>query len=231
MPHGCSSFGVRASGGECEAVVVAAEVVALVFLLDVPGPVGVVVAAGRDGAEPEHGLGSWQAPAGAGDAHPVLDQVAAGALDDAGGDRPAVREGGGVVHVGLLVLQVGQGRGDDLGVLAALGRVVCGELPDPAGHLRGPAAQDVQALDDHPVLHHRVAGRVEAPGRLPQVLDDVDEVDHDRDGDAAGGGLGPDPVQLAGVAVGQRDPGPAVIRVAAFGLVEDLADGDVTARG
>jgi hypothetical protein len=35
------------------------------------------------------GLGALRAPAGAGDAHPVLDQVAAGALDDAGGDRPA----------------------------------------------------------------------------------------------------------------------------------------------
>ena len=40
--------------------------------------------------------------------HPVLDQVAAGALDDAGGDRPAVRQGPRVVHEGLLVLQVGR---------------------------------------------------------------------------------------------------------------------------
>src|SRR5580692_6868404 len=121
-----------ASGGECEAVLVAAEVVALVFLLDVPVPVGVEVAAGVDGAQPEDGLGSVQAPAGAGDAHPVLDEVAAGAFDDAGGDRPAGRQRGGVVHPGLLVLQVGQGFADDLGVLAAgPGRVPGGELPDP----------------------------------------------------------------------------------------------------
>ena len=47
-----------ASGGECEAVLVAAEVVALVFLLDVPVPVGVEVAAGVDGAQPQDGLGA-----------------------------------------------------------------------------------------------------------------------------------------------------------------------------
>src|SRR6185437_11665963 len=77
----------------------------------------------------------------------------------------------------------------------------------------------------------RVAGDVEAPGRLPQVLDDVDEVDHDRDRDAPLRGLGGDPVQLAGVPVGQRDPGPQVAGVAAAGLVEDLADGHVPAGG
>src|SRR5512146_3536605 len=116
---GVAPFG-RASSGEVEgAGLVAAEVVALAFAGDVPVPVGGGVAAGVDGAEPEHGLGSVQAPAGAGDAHPVLYQVAAGALDDAGGDRPAVRQRGGVVHEGLLGVQVVQGGADDLGVLAA----------------------------------------------------------------------------------------------------------------
>src|SRR5207247_6958045 len=91
--------------------------------------------------------GSVQAPAGAGDAHPVLDQVAAGALDDAGGDRPAFGQGPRVVHEGLLVLQVGQGLADDLGVLAAgLGRVVPGEPGDPGDDVSGPAVQDVQGL-------------------------------------------------------------------------------------
>src|SRR5690349_25179268 len=103
---GVAPFG-RASGGQVEAAgLVAAEVVALAFLADVPVPVGAGVAAGVDGAEPEHGLGSGQAPAGAGDAHPVGDQVAAGALDDAGGDRPAFGQGPRVVHEGLLGVQV-----------------------------------------------------------------------------------------------------------------------------
>src|SRR6202161_2442623 len=109
-------------GGSCgqpEVVGVAAEVVAVVFEGDVPGPVGGQVAVGADGAEPEDGLGAGQAPAGAGDAHPVLDEVPAGSFDDAGGDGPAFGEGAGVVQVGFLGLQVGQGPGDDLVVLAA----------------------------------------------------------------------------------------------------------------
>src|SRR5437016_5265877 len=164
--------------------------------------------------------------------HPVADQVAAGALDDAGGDRPAGRQGGGVVQVGLLGLEVVQGLADDLGVLAAgLGRVVFGELSDPGGDLAGAAVQDVQGLGGHPVFHRRVAGGVEAPGGFPQVFQYVDEVDHDGQGDAAGGGPGLDQADLVDVAVYQRDPGPPVIRVAAVGLIEDLADGDVQAGG
>jgi hypothetical protein len=105
----------------------------VVFAGDVPVPVGGQVVVGADGAQPEHGLGAGQAPAGAGDAHPVLHEVTAGAFDDAGGDGPAVGEGAGVVQVGLLGGQVGQGSADDLGVLAArLGRACGGESLDPA---------------------------------------------------------------------------------------------------
>src|SRR6185437_2379482 len=43
--------------------------------------------------------------------------VCEGRLDDAGGDRPAAGQGAGVVQVGFLSLQVGQGFPDDLGVL------------------------------------------------------------------------------------------------------------------
>ena len=131
---------------------------------------------------------------------------------------------------GLLVLQVGQGFADDLGVLAARpGRVLCGEPGDPGDDLGGAAVQDVQPLRGHPVFHGRVAGGVEAPGRLPQVFQHVDEVDQDGQGDAAGGGGGLDQAELVNVPVDQRDPGPEVIRVAAVGLGEDLADGDVAA--
>ena len=87
--RGCGSFGVTASCGEFEAGHEVAEVVALVFLVDVVVPVGVVVAVGVEGAQPQDGLGAAQAPAGAGDGHAVVDEVAAGAFDDAGGDGPA----------------------------------------------------------------------------------------------------------------------------------------------
>src|ERR1700722_2857346 len=139
--------GVGLSCGQVEVVLVAAEVVAVVFEGGVAGPVGGQVAVGADGAEPEDGLGAGQAPAGAGDAHPVLDEVAAGSFDDAGGDGPALGEGAGVVQVGFLGLQVGQGPGDDLVVLAAgAGRVRGGEGLDPGDDLGGPAVQDVRAL-------------------------------------------------------------------------------------
>jgi hypothetical protein len=73
--------------------------------------------------------------------------VPAGSFDDAGGDGPAFGEGSGVVQAGFLGLQVGQGPGDDLVVLAAgAGRVRGGEGLDPADDLGGPAVQDVRAL-------------------------------------------------------------------------------------
>src|ERR1700722_7836464 len=225
MGHGCGSFGVTGSGGECEGVVVAAEVVALAFLGCVVGPVGVEVAAGVDGAELQDGLDAAGAPAGAGDAGPVADQVAAGAFDDAGGDRPAAGQRLGVVQVGLLVLQVGQGRADDLGVLAAgPGRLGCGQVPDPGDDLRGAAVQDVQFLGGDPGLDGRVARGVEAPGGLPQVFLYVDEVDQDRDGDVPLRGLVLDQADLVVVPVGQRDPGPGPAGVAAVGLAEHDAD-------
>jgi hypothetical protein len=97
--------------------------------------------------------------------------VAAGAFDDAGGDGPAGGQGAGVVQVGGLGGQVGQGPGDDLVVLAAgPGRVRGSKGPDPADDLGDLAVQDVQALGGDPVLGGRVAGGVEAPGGLPQVF-------------------------------------------------------------
>ena len=70
-----------------------------------------------------------------------------------------------------------------------LGGVVRGELPDPGDDLGDAAVQDVLGPGDHPVLHRRVAGLVEAPGGLPQVFQHVDEIDQDGHGDAAAGGL------------------------------------------
>jgi hypothetical protein len=117
-------------------------------------------------------------------------------------------------------------------VLAArLGRVLCGQGPDAGDDLGGAAVQDVQRLGADPVFHRRVAGGVEAPGGLPQVFQHVDEVDHDGQGDPPRRGGGLDQAELVVVPVDQGDPGPAVIRVAAVGLAEDLADGHIPARG
>src|SRR5262249_49068757 len=64
----------------------------------------------------------------------------------------------------------------------------------------------------------------QAPGGVPQGLADVDQGADDRDGDAAGGGLGRglgDLVPVVLVPVGQRDPPHLAGRVAAVGLGED----------
>jgi hypothetical protein len=75
---------------------------AFVFAAEAVAPVGVEVAAGGEGAELEDGLGSFQSPPGAGYVHSVLDDVAACAFDDPGGDGPAFFEGLRVVQEGSL---------------------------------------------------------------------------------------------------------------------------------
>ena len=76
--------------------------VALVFALEVPGVVGFEVAVADEGAEFEDGFGAGQGPAGSGDVEAVFDQVAAGAFDDAGGDRPAALTAGWPITTGVI---------------------------------------------------------------------------------------------------------------------------------
>jgi hypothetical protein len=52
----------------------------------------------------------------------------------------------------------------------------------------------------------------------------VNQVDHDVDGDAAPLGFGADQVKLVLGPVDQDHPGPVVLRVAGFGLVERGGD-------
>lgn len=72
---------------------------ALVLMREVVPPVLCEVAVADEPSHLEDGFGTIEAPAGAGDAHAVLDEVPAGALDDARGDRPPTSEGGRVVQV------------------------------------------------------------------------------------------------------------------------------------
>jgi hypothetical protein len=67
---------------------------AAVFLGEVVAPVSVEVAGGDQCAEFEDRFGAFDAPAGAGDVEAILDEVAAGAFEDAGGDGPAEGVGG-----------------------------------------------------------------------------------------------------------------------------------------
>lgn len=72
---------------------------ALVFAVEVIGPVPVEVAVADDGSEPEDGFGSGQSPPGSGDLQAVADQVPGRSLDRAGGDGPALLQGVVVVQM------------------------------------------------------------------------------------------------------------------------------------
>src|SRR6266851_9013341 len=216
---GCGSFEV--SWLRCEDVgfAVFRVVDAFVFSAEVVAPVGVEVAAGGEGTELEDGLGSFQAPSRACYVHSVLYDVAACSFDDSGGDRPALGEGRRIAQVVLLVFQVA---GAFVGAGALLRGVAAGggAAPDPGGGLAGLAVQDLAGLACNPFLSGGLAFVEEGPGRLPEVLKYVDEVDDDRDGDAAARGLGGHGLDLGVVAVHEDGPFPPAARVAAFGLAE-----------
>ena len=168
--EGCGSTEV--SWLRCEDLAVAVFRVVDTFVLaaQVEAPVGFEVSAGDEGAELEDGLGSFEAPSRARYVHSVLYQVPAGSLHDPGGDRPALRERGGVVQVFLLVVQVA---GALVGALA-LGAGVAvggGAAADPGRDLGGLAVQDLTELDGDPFLGSRLALVEERPGRLPGVLE------------------------------------------------------------
>src|SRR5664280_3486187 len=84
---GCGSSGGASRRVRNDVAGVAGLVDAVAFLGEVVAPVVFEVAVAAKRAEPEDGLGTAESPAGAGEVHPVFDQVAAGAFDDPGGDR------------------------------------------------------------------------------------------------------------------------------------------------
>src|ERR1700683_4005263 len=223
--------GVSGCEGEGVWVLVFAEVVPVVFLLEVVLPVGVVVVVGVEGRAAQEVLGAGGGPARSGSPHAVFDKGAAGPFEDAGGDGPPGGEGGGVAEVGLLGVEVGQDPGDVLRVLGALGRVLGGEAGDQAGDPGGAAVQDVQDPGGGPVLDDGVTGREKSPAGFPHVFHDVDQVDDDGYGDAPARGRGLDQGDLVVVAVDQGDPVPFVPGVAQLGLVEEPGDGLVPVRG
>ena len=138
-------------------------------------------------------------------------------------------ERGRVVEVGGLV---GQVVGGFVGGLAVCGvqAGVGGFAADRAGDLAGVSFEHAGRLAVHPVLGGLVVVGVKAAGGVPQVFEDVHEVDDDRDLDLAFVGLELDPLDLVVGAVDQRDPGAAVFGVAPLGFVEDRARSPPPAR-
>ncbi|MCX4404606.1 MULTISPECIES: hypothetical protein [unclassified Streptomyces] len=150
------------------------------LLLLVPGPVGVEVAVGADGAQFEYGFGAGEAPTGAGDVQAVFGQVAACSLDDAGGDRPAASQSGVVAQVFGLAGQVVHGVVDALALGAAQSCGSGGRL-ERGGGLLNATGQEGAGVAGGPCFGGGVAGVVQAPGRSPQIFEHVDQVDDDVD--------------------------------------------------
>ena len=82
------------------------------------------------------------------------------------------------------------------------------------------AVQDAQQLPVGPLAGGGRAAGVQGGGGLAEVAADMDVIDQDRDLEAASGGLGLDGGDLLLVPVGEEDPLPDPLRVAAVGLVE-----------
>lgn len=119
--------------------------------VEVIAPVGREVSTGSHSAEFQDGFGSGQAPPGAGDVQPVADQVAAGALDDAGGDRPAILQRLVVAQVFDMAGQVTDAGIDPAALL--LGESGRGGLSvDGGGDLLGVAGQQGQGAGGDPVF-------------------------------------------------------------------------------
>src|SRR5262249_21970235 len=141
-----------------------------------------------------------------------------------------------VVHVLMVVGQVGDGL-VDVGEVQVAGAGVGAGFRGEAGQGRGDcfraAVQDSQALSVGPLAGGGGLARVQCGGRLAEVAADVDEVDEDRDFQRAGSGVVVDGGDLLLVAVYEEHALAGVVRVAAVGLVERLADhrGDVIGNG
>jgi hypothetical protein len=96
--------------------------------------------------------------------------VAAGALDDPGGDGPSLREG-------LVVAEAAEPGGEVAGAGVGSGAPGPGEAGgvglggDVAGDAVAVAGEDGECLDGDPVLGGGIAGLVQAPGSLPGVLE------------------------------------------------------------
>ena len=142
------------------------------------------------------------------------------ALDDSGGDGPALGEGGGVVQVRFLG---GEVAGAGVGALAFGGGVAegGGAAADPGRDLPCLALEDLHRLGGDPFLRVRVSFIEKGPGGFPRVFQDVDEIADHGHADAAAGGLAGDGLDLRAVAVYQGDP---LAAVAALRLVEGCGD-------
>ena len=144
---------------------------------EVESPVLLEVPVADDCPQGEDRLGAVQAPPGPSEREAIGYEVAAGALDDPGRDRPAGVQGLVVAQELALVPQVADARVGS-GAPAAFQPGGVGFGGDLGGGPVAVAGQDREGLGRDPVLGGGVPGLVEAPGGAPYVLQDVNYVDN-----------------------------------------------------
>lgn len=116
------------------------------------------------GAQFEDGLRTGKSPAGAGDVHTVLDEMAAGAFDHAGGDGPALPQGGSIVEVGTLVVQV-VGTGVRAVAFLPVEMKSGGLAADTSSDNGSLTGENSPGLLQDPALGRRITLGEETPGR------------------------------------------------------------------
>lgn len=231
MFRSCGEADVGDAGG-----VVAGEVTFAAVAVLVVGHVLVEVAVDDDGAELENVLGTVRRPSRSGNSESAFDYESACSLDHASSDGPAFGQGLVVVHVLVVVAEVGDGLVQVGEVEVPLAGVRTGLRRDGGeggGDRSRAAAQDAQELPVGPLACGDGVCRVQAGGSLADVAAEVDVVDEDRDLELSPRSLVSDGGGLVLVPVDEVDPLPFLLRVAAAGLVERRADhgGDVAGDG
>src|SRR5487761_1382541 len=226
------------SCGEVEVLdgglVVAGEVVLVAVALLVVAHIVVEVAVDDDGADLENVLGALGRPPRSCNSETVFDNEPAGALDHAGGDRPAVFQGLVVFHVLLVVGEVGDGPvhvGEVEAALAGVRAGFRGDGGEGGGDRFRAAVQDAEQLPVGPLARGDLVAAVQGGGGLADVAADVDVVDQHGDLQPAFARLGPDGGDLLLVPVDEEDPLPDPFGVAAAGLVERRGDHVLDALG
>ena len=147
--------------------------------LHVESPVFLEVITETGSAHLEHGFGHFWSPAHARAFHPVLDEILAGAFDDAGSDRSSFSEIFIVAHMVPIAIEIG-GSGFYSFFLLSSQPSFGGALPHSFDHLRDIALQESQGTLFHPRFGFGRAFLVEGISRFPQFRQSVLKIQYQR---------------------------------------------------
>src|ERR1022692_3520332 len=199
--------------------------IAGMLTFEMKGPVGLPVTAGANRSKLEHGLGAVEPPSSAGESHSVLHQVATRAFDDSGGDGKSLLEVAGIVNVDRVLVQVLDG--------VVEGSPVFAREPSKCRFLTN-GRHDVERVLREQLLERArrpgfggalVGGREKDPDR-PDVVKDVEQIQHDEDAHLPATRFGLDVRELVFVAVDEHDGFSVLSTIASLRLIEHLRNSD-----